>query len=917
MPPTLFVAVRQAAPMIVFDFAAASSPGSTIVTPNNRLARDLVARFDVAQVAAGNRAWAAMRAVPWHAWLRSLWLDALAAGAVQEPRTLISDDAAAHLWDRVVAQESAPLLDAHGAATLAADAWTLFHAWRRPDDRYEGWSHAGIGDDAAAFARWARRYAAALLEKGQVDSAQLADRLASGAPHVPAWRKRRIVTLGFIEFTPQQHRLLDAMRSAGVEFIASALPRAAAAQRQRVACPTPEAEVGYALAWARDRALAEPQAAIGIVVLDLATRRDEIAARAEDVLCPALASRVLPDAPRPYDLSLGIPLSDVPVVATAIDLLALLAGPIAVPAAAALLRSAHLPGAEALWSRRATAERQWREEGLRSLAFAEVVHSLDATDPALAAMWRAISPPGRGARSPAQWANDWRAWLDALGWPGDRPLGSGEWQACEAWSRLLATFATLASVSPMLARDEALSALRALSARAVFQPEAPNARIRIMGMLEASGLVFDALWIAGLTAEQWPPARQPHPLLPLAWQRERHVPHADPAADLVHARALTEGFAGAARHVVVSHGRHADGFDRAGSALLAAWPECAIATLPSPAGLAQEIVAAAGDLETCADDRAPVLPEGSPARGGVGIVESQSACPFQAFARYRLRADPWPDTSEGLTPQERGALLHAALAAFWNDVGDHATLVSLADAELGIRIAHAVTHARAQLHRRRWQALPAAVASGESQRLAETARAWLDAIERGRPPFAVRATEMTVPLALGGIGMALRIDRVDTIAAGGVAVIDYKSGRAVAPGQWFAPRPSGTQVGMYVLALRAAPDPPLVRAAVYAQLKAGEIGVQGLVADAGDWPPLKTAAELRGFPGAHWTEVEAAWARALGGLAGDFAHGAAAVAPRDAQCCRYCDLHALCRIQSLADTPERVEGNGRDGRSDG
>jgi len=209
------------------------------------------------------------------------------------------------------------------------------------------------------------------------------------------------------------------------------------------------------------------------------------------------------------------------------------------------------------------------------------------------------------------------------------------------------------------------------------------------------------------------------------------------------------------------------------------------------------------------------------------------------------------------------------------------------------------------------------VASGELQRLADTVRAWLDVIERERPPFAVRDTEMTVPLALGGIGISLRIDRVDTLADGGVAVIDYKSGRAVVPGKWFAPRPSGTQVGLYALALRATPDPPLVRAAVYAQLKAGEIGVKGLVADVGAWPPLKTAAELRGVPFSSWTEIEAEWTRCLGSLAADFAQGAAAVAPRDAQCCRQCELQALCRIQSLADAPERTDGSAADGRSDG
>jgi hypothetical protein len=285
--------------MIAFDFAAALGPRTTVVTPNNRLARDLVTRFDNAQLAAGRRAWAAMRAMPWHGWLQSLWLDALAAGAVQEPRVLIAADAAAHLWDRVVAHQSSELLDTRGAAALAADAWALFHAWRRPGDQFEGWSRAGIGDDAAAFARWAHRYRATLMEKGLVDVVQLADRLASSAAQVSVWRQRRIVTVGFIDFTPQQRRLLDAMRDAGVEVVASALPQAAAATRHRVVCATPDTELGDALAWARDRALAEPDASIAIVFEDLALRRDEIAASAGQSMSSACRWPTCPLSPRP------------------------------------------------------------------------------------------------------------------------------------------------------------------------------------------------------------------------------------------------------------------------------------------------------------------------------------------------------------------------------------------------------------------------------------------------------------------------------------------------------------------------------------------------------------------------------------------------------------------------------------------
>jgi len=902
--------------MTAFDFAAALTPGTTLVTPNKRLARHLVTGYDNAQRAAGPRTWVAVRAMPWPSWLQELWLDALAAGALPAPRILVGTGAAAHLWDRIVVQESGDLLDARGAAAQAAEAWALFHAWRLSDDRFDGWSRAGIGDDAATFARWAQRYRTVLAESGLVDTAQSADRLAAAATQVPAWRNRRIVTVGFIEFTPQQRRLLETLRGTGAEVVECGLPQVAMSRRCRVVCATPEVELGQALAWARERALADPGADVAVVVADVTARRDEIAARAEDILCPALASRVDPDAPRPYDISLGMALADVPLVATAIDLIALGAGALPMPQAAALLRSAHLPDAEQRWTGRATAERRWREQGTRRVTFADAVRALDATD-AMAARWREATLPARGARSPAQWASDWRNWLAALGWPGNRPLGSGEWQANEAWSRLLATLSTFAGVTPLLARDDALAALRALAARTVFQPESPPARIRIMGPLEASGLTFDALWIAGLTAESWPPAPQPHPMLPIAWQRERRVPRSDPAADLVHARVLTDGFGGAAAEVVASHARNAEGLERAGSALVATWPERDAATLPPVAGLASAIAKQGAEFATCSDEHAPPLAPGSDARGGVGIIESQSSCPFQAFARYRMRADTWPVESEGLTPQERGSLLHAALAALWDDIGDHATLVAQGDAELRDRIATAVAHSRSKLDRARWQSLPAAVAAGESQRLADTIRAWLDAIERARPPFAVRVTEMTVPLQLGGIGISLRIDRVDTLADGSVAVIDYKSGRAVEPVKWFAPRPSGTQVGMYALALRAMPDPPEVRATVYAQLKAGEIAVKGLTADAEAWPAMKTAAGLRNAALTNWADVEADWARRYGALATDFARGVAPVAPRDAQSCARCDLHALCRIQSLDDAAETADCGIDTGNGDG
>ena len=278
-------------------------------------------------------------------------------------------------------------------------------------------------------------------------------------------------------------------------------------------------------------------------------------------------------------------------------------------------------------------------------------------------------------------------------------------------------------------------------------------------------------------------------------------------------------------------------------------------------------------LESRPDAVAPALAEGSAVRGGVDIVESQSTCAFQSFGRHRLHARTSAAPVAGLGPDERGILLHRALKAFWDDVRDHATLVALTDDALVARIEAAVGAARAALDARRWRALPPPVAAAESARLAATLHGWLTTIERERPRFAVAATEAEAHLALGGLVLSFRIDRVDALADGGVAIIDYKSGRVPAPSKWFAARPSGTQVGLYALARKdAVPDAPL-RAAAYAQLKAGDVTVAGLAADAEAWPALRTPADARGVQSRDVAGRRALLARALRRARGGVSRG--------------------------------------------
>jgi ATP-dependent helicase/nuclease subunit B len=880
--------------------------GAIVVTPNRRLARFLHREFDVAQRATGRATWPTPTILPYPNWLESSWDDAILADAVIDAALLLTPAQAAILWRRVVDADGVSLLDPHGAAMLAAEAWMLVHAWGAGGESWRAWRGApDETDDASIFVRWAEQYLAALRRADARDLAQVPEVLATITGRADR-RRGAVVMAGFVELTPQQERLCAALVATGVDVRRLDTLPAPHSKPCRITAATPRDELVAALGWARAHVVQQPAARIGIVVEDLAQRRNEVLALAEDILCPGA---ILPGAAvssLPFEISLGVELASVPLVATALDLISLAESGLAAGAAAVLLRSPYLPAADQSWAQRAGIEREWLDGGRREVTLGEAIAALATRSPELAQRWRSGRDALRRAlpASPREWADAWRAWLVAAGWPGSRPLDSGEYQAREAWERVLGQFASLGAVAPRLEAARAIEALRALLHDTVFQPEGSAAPIEILGVLEGTGLTFDVLWVAGLAADRWPPGPVPNPLLPIAWQRERNVPRASAKRELKYAEILTSRFAQAATEVVFSSAASADDHELSPSALVLHYPEAPLAAHAQPWWRA---IAASAALETLADDRAPPLAAGSSAPGGSGIVASQSDCPFQAVARHRLGAEPWPRPLTGLSRRERGSLVHAALAAFWSAVEHRAALLDLDPATLAARIDAAVQSGLAELPQARWQSVPLLVRKGEARRLASVLAAWL-AIERTRPPFVVQDIEALRTLRLGGLEFRLRLDRIDAFADGGLAVLDYKTGRVEKPAQWFDARPRAAQLGMYTLAQRAAMPELPVRAVAYVQLCPGAVVATGLAADERAWPGLAAVASVG--PRGDWRALETWWQVRLGALAAEFAQGHAQVTPRPSPLpCRSCGLQAICRIESVKRTQDGDAGD--------
>ncbi len=869
---------------------AALDSGAVVVTPNNRLARFIVDAHDRAQQSAGRAVWASARVLPWNAWLGTLWLDALAANAWPTPLALLNAPQAARLWERAVDDDALELLDARGAAERASRAWTAFHAYATPQESPSQFS--GGGDDAAAFARWARRFARSATELGAVDAAQLPQQLSEALARVPFAAGPAVVLAGFVELTPQQSRMIDALRKAGAHVdvldVAGGEP-----SRSRSQYRTPTDELVAALQWARARTLADPLAHATIAVVDLSARLDLVVQLADEILCPRAIAEGHLDRPRPYNVSLAAPLAASPLAVTAFDLLELAQRRLPLARVAALVRSPYVAGGATAAARRARHERMWRERNVSELSLNALIQELTDDDPlrsGLMAMAQGLryAPP----RSPQAWADLLVESLRRCGWPGGDTQSSALYQAYDALSRAIGEWRSLALVEPRMDAATALSSLRAHCARTTFQPESAPSRIQVLGLLEAAGLDFDGLWLAGMDADAWPARVAPEAFLPVSWQRARGVVQAGAEQALLRAERLTRQLAGAAREVVASHVATTDQPPRSVSPLCN-WPP---RERPPQATPTMRAIASATILERITDSTLPGLPAGSRIKGGVRVIELQSDCAFRAAASLRLHADAWPRPGIGLTAMERGNLVHAAMAALWTSLGDQATLRALDDVALQAQVDAAVAIARGKVSDARWRALPAVIAAVEASRLGGLVFIYLRKHEQLRPEFRVVANEADVRLAIGGLDLGLRVDRIDAIE-GGVAVIDYKTGHLAPVRQWLLERPVAPQTGLYALALRQRDPETAVRATALVSIRSGDIAVRGIADDAVRWDKLATPAGASGDSLDNFAALEAWWRQSFGALAEAFRGGDAAVLPRDVpNPCKQCNFKPFCRI---------------------
>ncbi len=886
--------------------------GGTVITANRRLSMELGRQYAYLMLDEGRTVWKTPDILPWGAWVRRSW----DRGPGRDPGApAVLTDSQLHLiWQDLIRTDvgrhhghESSLWNIETTARTATGTLRLIRQWGIDTATLPPTRHP----DHAGFQRWLQAYEQQCLGRNRVDPYRLPDLLAEWPPT----REGLCLLAGFDYLTTQQQHLLTQWTQAGAQVATVPLPNC---DYQKIPCqvfPTAGDQWNAIAEWTRQCLADDPEGQVAIVVPDLRTCRDDLVSTLTEALAPGQVVHPGDSRELPFHVSLGDPLARHPMGRGLLFLLMLLCtGRSDQEKSEAFLRSPWIAHHHDELLSRSHAALALREALPWEHTLHDLARALDTQDcPLLSTrLDRALSAvaaaPNRAPLS--AWSTFISDLLEILGWPGgDLPLNSDQYQAFRSIREQIMELGSLEEVSENCGLLRAVSLLGQLLGSRIFQPEAGAARVQVLGIDEAAGLMFDHIWFANLTEEEWPAPATPTPFVEIAVQREAGCPFVDADSIQQQAEARHRRLAGSTLHLVQSRPEREGDTEQIPSPLVASCPH------PEPVAavvqtLFHRLQPVQSPVHTLVDAKGPRLMAGT-ASGGTGLIKQQSICPRGAFLRYRLGARTYPMNQPGLDAGQRGSLVHAILASVWGKLQDSKTLAATSHDSLQHLIGDVIDHAAGKYR----------MASGCGPRFFASQRVWLldtlmewFQIERERiVPFTVIGREQSASLNLAGLRLAFRIDRIDRLNNGSLVLIDYKTGSLKSVQDWSDRRPMEPQLPLYALSQGVRGEGHSLAAVAWARIRLGECAMSGILdptamdscpTTLADHPQAKVRPYHHKSPGAEFPDDEFKdlytqqqdWGQNLEALAAEFLAGEAGINPREQGVCRDCPTPAFCRM---------------------
>jgi len=502
--------------------------------------------------------------------------------------------------------------------------------------------------------------------------------------------------------------------------------------------------------------------------------------------------------------------------------------------------------------------------------------------------------------SPLVWSKVFEAIFEILGWPG--PIASNkEHRFLKQWDKLFSEYKGSSKLVAPLTYSKALAKLRLLCAQdKQRKPFDSSLALSYYTATEAIGLEFDYIRFLGLNDQQWPEPVNPSPFLPYDIQKMANIPGSHNDIQISIAK---RQFDQLIRSTRVSIQASYYSTDRDQNYRPSGFLKCFLEHKTHTFQLQELSNKATRQLNTLAIstiiDESTRLEAEESLQGGASVLSDQSACPFRAFALNRLKAYSPPRLEAGLSKMARGSAIHIALEYLFAEIRSHDELISQTENQVLELCNQAAVEAIEYLSLNHRDIMTPKFQSIEQSRIKKLLRKFIQ-VERNRPPFQVLAREQAFTQQFDNFVLNIRIDRIDQLNDGTLALIDYKTGKySVSPKGWMDERPKDMQLPLYHSVASASDISPIDTVSI-AHLHAEKIGHSGITASDNFSHQVRSIGSQKGTE-MSWSEVTKSWSSKVEYLAHEFNQGVADVNPAESTAtCTYCGLQSLCRIQELS-----------------